>query len=85
MILLDGPLEGYELARDPGPCPFIVLPELDGDGDHFIQHTYTHKGFWDHSETRVGYESDETIARREAYWKREYWEEIEAGVDESFG
>lgn len=88
MILKDGPLEGYELADPKGFCASIVVPQLDGpDGciePHFIQHHYTHDGHWLHSETFVGYESDESIERREAFWAGEYWGALEQDSNESF-
>lgn len=75
--LLDGPLEGHEI-KVPQPCASVVIPEYESCGGrcvspHFISHHYSYGGRWLHSETYVGYESDETIATREAFWESERW------------
>lgn len=89
VTLQDGPLAGHEI-NVPGYVASIVLPESESCNDsdclalHFIQHHYSHDGTWLHSETYVGYESDDTIARREAYWQNAYWEDLARTSEQSF-
>jgi hypothetical protein len=76
-------MAGREVEERTG-CASVVYPELDGDCASFISHHYTPDGRWLHSETFVGYESDESIAESRAFWEREYWDGLEADSDRSF-
>jgi hypothetical protein len=73
----------------------VVLPELAarpsgfGDDDPILEpaitsHHYSVTGEWQHSETYVGYESDETIAARVARHVDDYWYRVECGTENSY-
>lgn len=83
MKLIDGPLAGHEAVERPH-ASHVVYPSVDGDGQHFVSHHYTVDGRWLHSETFVGYESDEKIARRIADDEWMYWNDIQSASERSF-
>lgn len=79
--LVGGPFDGWLVRAFYRIGSF---PSLEADGYHFAQHTYHPDGTWLESSTYVGFESDERIAEREAFWERSYWEDLAAKADHSF-
>lgn len=83
MRLSGGFFDGTEIKRPVG-CRSIVLPVVE-TGFHFSKWEYdAFTGELITASTFVGYESDETKAKREAFWEAEYWNSLERESESSF-